>query len=101
MASTTLQIASNIHLQRQDLAFENILTPTADVLALVGGIGSPFHPALSEFVGWCSRKFKLVLFVPGKDEYDNEHGIPVDVINDLLATMCQAHPNVVFKSISL
>jgi hypothetical protein len=96
MAPLTLQVVSDIHLEKRDLRFEDILTPSADILALVGDIGSPFTPSLAPFISWCSQKFLYVLYVPGNHEYYNTQGIDVGTINQTLHNMCTQHTNVIF-----
>lgn len=99
---TTLQIASDIHLEMRAASaasatrFEDILTPSADVLALVGDIGSPLQDTLSQFIGWCSMRFKHVLFVHGNHEFYNQHGICVMDIVTQLEKICAAFPNVTY-----
>lgn len=92
----TLQIASDIHLEKRLLPFEKILKPSADVLALVGDIGSPFVPSLEQFLGWCSARFVHVFYVPGNHEYYNEGGFDTQHVNGLLRAMCERYPNVHF-----
>lgn len=96
MTPTTLQIASDIHLERRQLSFDQIITPNADILALVGDIGSPFEPRLQEFLAWCSIKFTYVFFVPGNHEYYNTQGVDIATINQQLHHICSRHTNVIF-----
>lgn len=92
----TLQVVSDIHLEKRVIPFEHILTPSAHVLALVGDIGSPFSLGLAEFIAWCAQRFQYVLYVPGNHEYYNTMGTPVDEINTMLAHICSQFPNVHF-----
>lgn len=96
MATLTLQIVSDIHLEKRTVPFENIIKPSADVLALVGDIGSPLLPGLAEFVDWCATRFLHVFYVPGNHEYYNTAMIPVEEINAKLTAMCNRHSNVHF-----
>lgn len=96
MASLMLQVVSDIHLEKRVVPFEHILKPSADVLALVGDIGSPFRPGLAEFIDWCASRFHHVFYVPGNHEYYNTNMIPVEEINSRLANICNSHSNVHF-----
>lgn len=91
-----LQIVSDIHLEHRTIAFENIIEPCADILALVGDIGSPFLPNLSDFIDWCASKFKHVFYVPGNHEYYNTRCLSVNDINNILKNICDKHSNVHF-----
>lgn len=96
MVTTTLQIASDIHLEKRTIPFDEILTPSAKVLALVGDIGSPFSSSLKDFFEWCSDKYEHVLYVPGNHEYYNTQGIDIEKIDAILESICSIFPNVHF-----
>jgi len=67
-----IQLCSDIHLERGDITkndFPDILTPSADILALAGDIGDPFTDIFEEFIHYCSQHFQYVLFVSGNHEY--------------------------------
>lgn len=93
----SMQLASDIHLERMDgPVFERIIVPSADILCLVGDIGSPMLPSFSAFLKWCSERFVLVLFVCGNHEYYNNVGITVNEIDDLVEATCSRFHNVRF-----
>ena len=96
--TTTIQILSDLHLEKRPVTYETIVKPSADILALVGDIGSPIDGTgrLAEFLGWCATKFKWVFYVPGNHEYYNLQGYDVNYINGLLASMCKTWDNVYF-----
>lgn len=100
---TTLQVASDLHLEFITLSskpdvftfFEELIKPSADVLALVGDIGSPLHPLLELFLGWCSSKFQQVYFVHGNHElYSRDPSKDVETMIGMIASICQKWPNV-------
>jgi len=92
----SLQILSDLHLEHRTghVEYEEFLKPSADVLALLGDIGSPYDPKLSHFLDWCSSRFKHVLYVPGNHEYYSPSGDSYDYIHTKLRLMCQQFPNV-------
>ncbi|KAJ3128446.1 hypothetical protein HK100_009167 [Physocladia obscura] len=100
---TTLQLASDIHLEtRQKLShssFNSLIRPSAAVLALVGDIGDPAEPVFSAFLAWCSSKFELVLFVHGNHElYSSPSNsvLTVDARIALIQNICNQFRNVVY-----
>jgi len=83
-----LQFLSDIHLEIRDFeSYESIVTPQADILALLGDIGVP-SPSLEKFLAWCSSRFEYVFYVPGNHEYYNQEGISIDEINNKLQEIC-------------
>lgn len=56
---------------RRDLPYQqgSVLQPCADILALVGDIGSPYGGnSLEQFLSWCSDRWRHVLYVPGEPQ---------------------------------
>lgn len=94
----SLQVLSNLHLELNDVMnFKNIITPCADVLALLGDIGSPMQTNLLYFLHWCSEHFKYVLYVPGNSEYYSHTGDnDMTTMNDCLSKICSRFENVFF-----
>lgn len=74
----SLQIASDLHLEMYDVppSLEEILTPSAPVLALLGDIsalGYAYGVKMYEhFLAQCSRRFYMVLVLPGNHEFYND-----------------------------
>lgn len=96
----SLQVLSNLHLELNDIInFENIITPCADMLVLLGDIGSPTQTSLVHFLHWCSINFGYVLYVPGNTEYYSFTGeYDMAVTNESLCKICDKFPNVYFLS---
>lgn len=96
----TVQIASDIHLEnfRGPIDFFSIITPTADVLALVGDIGTTYCSFLPVFLHWCSQHFKFVLFVPGNHEYYSRIGESMSVIDAKYERMVAPFDNVIYMN---
>lgn len=94
----TLQFLSDFHLEHRhaSVKYEEFLNPGAsDVLGLLGDIGSPYDPKLAEFIGWCSRHWRHVLYVPGNHEYyTNTPTHTLSIIHSELQRICDRFPNV-------
>lgn len=91
-----IQLISDLHLEhRQDISnVPNMLEPCADVLALVGDIGSPYDPKLAAFIEWAAARWPTVLYVPGNHEYYSQHRHTMTEIDHELNRICSKHPNV-------
>lgn len=92
----SLQIVSDIHLEHRSINYDCIVQPIANILALVGDIGSPFLPNLSDFITWCASKFDHVFYIPGNHEYYNTQALTINDINIMLDDICKLHSNVHF-----
>lgn len=92
----TLQIISDLHLEHRSgpVDYLEFLKPSADVLALLGDIGSPDDPKLVHFLDWCSSHFQHVLYVPGNHEYYSPTGDSHDHIHRKILGICQRFPNI-------
>lgn len=93
---TLLQIISDLHLEHRDrpVHFEDFIQPSADVIGLLGDIGSPYDTKLEDFIGWCAQRFKHVLYIPGNHEYYSKYGEPHYVLHERLQIICQKFMNV-------
>lgn len=93
---TRLQIISDLHLEHRDIPvqYEDFITPSADVLALLGDIGSPYDTKLEEFIGWCAQRFKYVVYIPGNHEYYSQYAEPHYLVHERLIAICQKFMNV-------
>jgi hypothetical protein len=69
MENYKLQYVSDIHLENNLQAFSSILEPTAQDLALCGDIGDPYSKVYSDFLYWCSKKWRRVFLITGNHEY--------------------------------
>ena len=69
MENYSLQFASDIHLEYFVPPFEQILTPKAQDLALIGDIGSPYEPVYLDFLRWCAQRWGRVFVLAGNHEY--------------------------------
>lgn len=63
-----LQYVSDVHVDANKVI--PIIEPVSDTLAICGDVGHPYSPYFSEFMEYCSRNFKNVLFVPGNHDFD-------------------------------
>lgn len=92
-----LQVISDLHLEHRNngpINYLDFIIPSAEVLALVGDIGSPYDSKLSHFLDWCSRNFRIVLYVPGNHEYYSTFGDTYTVIYKELERICAQFENV-------
>ena len=97
----SLQVVSDIHLEGHPHSlgssyFSTILKPSADVLALVGDIGSPLDSRLQDFIQYCSTNFQRVYYVHGNHELYNNQGIDANAMIHQIETLCNQFPNVVY-----
>jgi predicted phosphohydrolase len=94
----SLQIISDFHLEfrRGTVEYDEFLKPCADVLGLLGDIGSPLKPNFESFIGWCSSNWSHVLYVAGNHEYYNSSGFTIEEINEKMTTIFAKFPNVTF-----
>lgn len=94
----SLQVLSNLHLELNDIInFENIITPCADMLVLLGDIGCPTQTSLGYFLQWCSLNYEYVIYVPGNTEYYSLTGeFDMNVINESLSKICEKFQNVYY-----
>lgn len=69
----TFQIASDLHIEYKNDEVPdplNFITPSCDILILAGDIGSFYkNSQLKEFLTKLCSHFKMVLYVPGNQEY--------------------------------
>jgi UDP-2,3-diacylglucosamine pyrophosphatase LpxH len=98
MSQITLQIASDLHLEVcNPFDFDRIVQPSADVLALVGDIGSPLHSGLESFLDWCSCRFQQVYFVHGNHElYTTDSSKDVQKLITMMEELCAKWDNVIY-----
>lgn len=65
-----IQFCSDLHLDfNPHKEFNELLTPVAPVLALLGDIGDPESKILADFLDWCCRFWEQVLYIPGNHEF--------------------------------
>lgn len=91
----TLQILSDLHLEKRDIAYDHVLVPTAHCLALLGDIGSPLLPNLEQFIRWCSQRWLYVLYIPGNHEYYNTQALDAPTMLAALRDICAKFNNVI------
>lgn len=92
----TFQIISDTHLECVVRSLSSMLDKTADILCLLGDIGSPFTRDYVEFLEQCSTTYKHVLVIAGNHEYYNTHGYSIATINEGISGLCSRFPNVHF-----
>lgn len=126
----TLQVASDLHLEfvprskgtqdELDEFMKEVITPKAQVLALLGDIGIPTHPFYKRFLLYQAEQFEAVLVLAGNHEFydilppgfqhqkrDNqtwaefykEQGCVKQSVCDMkmaISAICAEHPNLHF-----
>lgn len=66
------QYASDLHLEfYKGTPFTQLIEPVAPILVLAGDIGIPGDLTLENFLSWCSKSWKWVIWVFGNHEYFN------------------------------
>jgi hypothetical protein len=96
-----LQIVSDLHLEHRDLDFETVIHQEAEVIGLLGDIGSPFSENYAKLIKWCSDRFLYVLVISGNHEYYNRDGIPISDIDTIIHNICKQHENVSYLNNSV
>ena len=73
-----IQYISDLHLEYNTQSvipgtslseYDDLLVPTAPILALLGDIGDPENPSLERFLRWATARWSQVLYVPGNHEF--------------------------------
>jgi hypothetical protein len=73
-----IQYISDLHLEYNTQSiipgtslseYDDLLVPTAPILALLGDIGDPDNPSLEHFLQWATARWSQVLYVPGNHEF--------------------------------
>jgi DNA repair exonuclease SbcCD nuclease subunit len=90
----TFQIISDTHLECSVKGLKDMLDVTADVLCLLGDIGSPFQSTYVDFLKECSLAYKHVLVISGNHEYYNTEGYHISFIDEGIAGLCAQFANV-------
>ena len=75
-------------------SLHDMIEAKADVLCLLGDIGSPFEKTYVDFLEECSVAFKHVLVISGNHEYYNNRGIDIKTIDNGIVGLCARFPNV-------
>ena len=91
-----LQIISDLHLEHRPgpIDYEEFVKPSANIIGLLGDIGSPYDPKLEHFIDWCSLRFQHVLYIPGNHEYYSQYGDSYQLLHQKLITICEKFNNV-------
>jgi len=101
MAATTFQIISDTHLECCVRPLKDMLEVTADIVCLLGDIGSPFEKSYVDFLKECSEAYKHVLVITGNHEYYNNKCIDMKCINGGIQQICSQFKNVHFLNNSV
>jgi hypothetical protein len=97
-----IQIASDLHLEFYEnpkAIPDDIIVPSAPILALLGDIGLSFTDTLETFLHQQADRFEHVLFLAGNHEYYNHHGGQPKTVQEQYEWMqkvCAAKPNLHF-----
>ena len=91
--SYSIQYTSDLHLDGS-VAFETLLKPVANDLALCGDIGDPFSEIYERFLRWCSRSWSRIFLISGNHEYFNSKGTMKDT-EQRIRSLC-LNTNIVF-----
>jgi DNA repair exonuclease SbcCD nuclease subunit len=92
--AVTFQILSDTHLECSIKSLTDMLDIKADVLCLLGDIGSPFQKSYVDFLQECSKSYKHVLVISGNHEYYNNKGYDIKTIDDGIKGICSRFSNV-------
>jgi hypothetical protein len=94
-----IQLASDIHLeQNPNMAFQDVIVPSADILILAGDIGCPLQVSYRDFLKECHRHFKHTILVAGNHEYRRSIPYTMQQVDQCLEAMCKQFPNVYYLS---
>jgi len=100
MENYTLQYVSDIHLEKTILPFNLLIEPVGTDLALCGDIGNPYSLVYSDFLKWCSNRWKRVFLLTGNHEYFLEQpdsNKTMEKVDIFIANLCnKIGPNVYF-----
>jgi hypothetical protein len=100
--NVNIQIASDLHLEFYENAKaipDDIIVPSAPILALLGDIGLSFTDSLETFLHQQADRFEHVLFLAGNHEYYNNFGGQPKSVQEQYEWMqkvCAAKPNLHF-----
>lgn len=98
-----IQFVSDLHLEMwttiSSFQPEQCIEPgQADILALAGDIGYPEEPITAQFLDWCSKNWRTVLWIPGNHEFYSTFHSPVKYTIteklDIMRRLCSQFPNV-------
>lgn len=93
-SSVTFQVLSDTHLECSVKSLHDMIEVKADVLCLLGDIGSPFQKVYVDFLEECSRAYKQVLVISGNHEYYNTDGYDIATIDEGIKGLCARFENV-------
>ena len=85
-----VQFASDLHLNswagsaKYDIPFEKLLDPVAQTLVLCGDIGHPDSILLRTFLKWCSKRWKLIFWIPGHHEMTDAWHLKIKTYDECL-----------------
>lgn len=88
-----MQYASDIHLEYHAGKNWPEIQPKARYLALAGDIGNPFHRSFSNYLTYCSKRFKHVFVVMGNHDCWSQE---LDVAKRRIRTCCAERGNCTF-----
>lgn len=90
----TFQIISDTHLECSVKSLHDMIDVKADIICLLGDIGSPFQSTYVDFLKECSDAYKHVLVVSGNHEYYNNQGYDMACIDEGIEGLCKKFKNV-------
>jgi Icc-related predicted phosphoesterase len=85
-----IQIMSDVHIETSDkeININDYIKPSADILILAGDIGRIYKlEQLTSFIKQLSQKFKILIYVPGNQEYYKVQNCEPKSIDELLADL--------------
>lgn len=68
-----IQLCSDLHLDINKYSFDDVITPSADILILAGDIAEQNDDVYERFISHCNDRFKTVLVISGNHEYYNSN----------------------------
>ena len=95
-----IQYASDLHINDfpKTTPFRHFIVPVAPILVLAGDVCSAWDSHFYTFLAWCSRSWRIVIFVPGNHEYYCDPSTPytIEETDTHMYRLTSSFPNVVF-----
>lgn len=94
-----IQIASDLHLERQNIInteeyFSKIIVPSSPILILAGDIGYPEQIIYKSLLEYCSKHFEKIVLIAGNHEYYSKK--PISSCNENINNVVSNFENVYF-----
>lgn len=97
----SFQILSDTHLECSVRSLKDMIEVNAEILCLLGDIGSPLQSSYAYFLKECSDSYKHVLVISGNHEYYNTACVDMACIDRGISSLCSQLPNVHYLNNSI